>query len=168
MLLLFWGIHEHTPYFTTTLFMIELDELYRTRSAEFEVVFVALHNNKASFDEAFSSMPWLAVPFEDSQFRLSLPQKFSYQGDGRYHALFFDPKGILVLGELTIPVFEGVGFRGFPFTKQRMDELHCKQPHAFWNEILVHRKVPSLTSLLGDHVVSSEGNKVSQSLNLFQ
>ena len=36
----------------------------KKRMEDFEVVFISLDKNQAGFDKAFSTMPWLAVPFE--------------------------------------------------------------------------------------------------------
>ncbi|KAF8058839.1 hypothetical protein HT031_005407 [Scenedesmus sp. PABB004] len=47
---------------------------------DFEVVFVSMDRNQEQFDDYFSSMPWLAVPFQDDQLRSVLTRKFNVQG----------------------------------------------------------------------------------------
>ena len=40
-----------------------------TQGKEFEVVFVSLDRSQEGFDQYFETMPWLAVPFSDSEAR---------------------------------------------------------------------------------------------------
>lgn len=47
---------------------------------EWEVVYVSCDRNKHQFEEYFSHMPWLAIPFESSALRDTLSSKFKVQG----------------------------------------------------------------------------------------
>lgn len=46
----------------------------------FEVVFVSMDRSADQFDEYFSTMPWLAVPYVDDQLRSVLTRKFKVMG----------------------------------------------------------------------------------------
>ncbi|CAM8940004.1 unnamed protein product [Rhodiola kirilowii] len=43
---------------------------------DFEIVFVSGDSDAESFDEYFSKMPWLAIPFSDSETRSNLDSLF--------------------------------------------------------------------------------------------
>lgn len=47
---------------------------------ELEIVFVSSDHDQASFEGYFSSMPWIAVPFEESQVRSGLGAAYSVSG----------------------------------------------------------------------------------------
>ena len=47
----------------------------------FEVIFVSSDRTDDSFSDYFKEMPWLAVPFGDSNMRTSLSGHFGVQGE---------------------------------------------------------------------------------------
>ncbi|MFN9940670.1 MAG: thioredoxin-like domain-containing protein, partial [bacterium] len=47
---------------------------------QFEVIFVSSDKSQDSFDEYFSEMPWLALPFEERELKNKLSKKFKVNG----------------------------------------------------------------------------------------
>lgn len=58
-----------------------LVELYNEFSSkDFEIVFVSRDKDEDSFNDYFSKMPWLAIPFSDSDTRNNLNELFKGRG----------------------------------------------------------------------------------------
>lgn len=60
-----------------------LDMLYESLNSfdkDLEVVYVSRDNSEAEFNEYYSKMPWLAVPFNDEERRLALKERFAAKG----------------------------------------------------------------------------------------
>ncbi|KAF7847792.1 hypothetical protein BT93_L2570 [Corymbia citriodora subsp. variegata] len=98
-------------------------------------------------------MPWLAIPFFDSDKRNSLDELFKVKGIP--YLVILDGTGV-VLTDNGDKIVREYGVESYPFTPDRIKELKDKDETA--------RKNQSLTSLLvhgsRDFVVSSDGNKV--------
>ncbi|CAI9785164.1 unnamed protein product [Fraxinus pennsylvanica] len=136
-------------------FTPKLVEVYKEllSDGKFEVVFVSADRDNESFQKYFSKMPWLAIPFSDSETRDGLDKLFDVCGIP--HLVILDENG----KELTK---EGVGIireheaEGFPFTPERIQELKEQEEEAKRNQ--------SLKSLLvspsRDYVIRSDGEKV--------
>ena len=63
----------------------------------FEVIFVSIDGNAEAFDRNFTEMPWLAVPFSDTDRISSLKQKFGINGIPTL--IIVDTQGNLVKAE---------------------------------------------------------------------
>ncbi|XP_054823081.1 probable nucleoredoxin 1 [Prosopis cineraria] len=132
-----------------------LVELYNEVSpkGDFEIIFVSADEDEDSFKGYFSKMPWLAVPFSDSDTRSSLDQLFQVQGIP--HLVILDENGKVATEDGTEVVLEH-GAEAYPFTPERIKELKDQEEEAKRNQ--------SLRSLLvfksRDFVVSSDGTQV--------
>ena len=63
-------------------FLPILTEAYnqiKTKHNEFEVIFISSEMDQFSFDDFFSTMPWLALPLEDKR-KESLERSFKVNG----------------------------------------------------------------------------------------
>lgn len=139
--------HRFTP---------KLVDVYNGVSAkgEFEIVFISADKDDKSFNEYFSKMPWLAVPFSDSTTRDSLNSLFKVLGIP--NLVLLDETGkVLTNGGVKIILEYGV--EGYPFTPDRLKELKEQEEAA--------RRDQSLRSILvsqsRDYVISADGKKVS-------
>lgn len=132
----------------------------------FEVVLVAVSNDpdplhKIKFDCIFSSCPWPAVPFSDSNARERLAECFlasDFRGAYLPHSIVISERGV-VLQNNALPLFRGYGAEGYPFSDERISHLASQD-----DEI---RKRPSLKALLvspqRDYVINNKGEKVNVS-----
>ncbi|XP_048132428.1 probable nucleoredoxin 1 [Rhodamnia argentea] len=132
-----------------------LVEVYNELSprGDLEIIFVSGDKDEESFSGYFSKMPWLAIPFSDSDIRSSLNKVFKVRGIPRL--VFLDGAGT-VSTDSGVKIVGEYGVEGHPFTPERIKELKDQEEAA--------RRNQSLTSLLvhgsRDFVVSSDGNKV--------
>lgn len=138
--------HRFTP---------KLVDVYNGVSAkgEFEIVFISADEDDESFNEYFSKMPWLAVPFSDSTTRDSLDSLFKVLGIP--NLVLLDETGkVLTDGGVEIILEHGV--EGYPFTPDRLKELKEQEEAA--------RRDQSLRSILvsqsRDYAISADGKKV--------
>ncbi|KAK3416838.1 hypothetical protein EUGRSUZ_H02593 [Eucalyptus grandis] len=123
---------------------------------DLEIIFISSDEDEESFSGYFSKMPWLAIPFSDSEKRDSLDELFNVRGIP--HLVLLDGTGT-VLTDSGVEIVREYGEEGHPFTPERIKELKDQEEAA--------RRNQSLTSLLviktRDFVVSSDGKKVSVS-----
>ncbi|KAF8016576.1 hypothetical protein BT93_H1945 [Corymbia citriodora subsp. variegata] len=132
-----------------------LVEVYNELSprGDLEIIFISTDEDEESFTRYFSKMPWLAIPFSDSDKRDNLDELFKVRGIP--HLVILDGTGT-VLTDSGVEIVQEYGVEGHPFTPERIKELKDQEEAA--------RRNQSLTSLLvhgsRDFVVSSDGNKV--------
>ncbi|XP_057980769.1 probable nucleoredoxin 1 [Malania oleifera] len=115
-------------YFTATWcrpsqkFTPKLAEVYRELSAkgDFEIVFVSLDENAESFNEFFSKMPWLAVPYSDSDALKRVTESITVSFVP--YLLILDEEGGVLTREGR-KIVEKHGAEAYPFTAERIQEL---------------------------------------------
>lgn len=132
-----------------------LAEVYNelSRQGDFEVIFVSGDEDDEAFKGYFSKMPWLAVPFSDSETRDKLDELFKVMGIP--HLVILDENG-KVLSDGGVEIIREYGVEGYPFTVERIKEMKEQEERAKREQSL--RSV--LTSHSRDFVISSDGRKV--------
>lgn len=136
--------------FTPTLVEV-YDEL--SSNGDFEVVFVSADEDDEAFKSYFSKMPWLAIPFSDSETRSRLDELFNVNGIP--HLALLDEAG-KVITEDGVDIIRDYGAEGYPFTSERVQELKDQEEEAKNNQSL--RSI--LASRSRDFLISSDGNKI--------
>ncbi|KAF3963089.1 hypothetical protein ACB098_03G147300 [Castanea mollissima] len=132
-----------------------LIEVYNELSSkgDFEVIFVSGDEDEESFKGYFSKMPWLAIPFSDSETRDRLDELFQVRGIP--HCVILDEDG-KVVSDNGVEIIREYGTEAYPFTQQKIKDLKDQEEAA--------RKNQSLRSILVSHsrdfVISSDGKKV--------
>ncbi|KAF5741073.1 putative nucleoredoxin [Tripterygium wilfordii] len=120
---------------------------------DFEIIFVSGDEDDESFTDYFSKMPWLAIPFSDSEKREKLNQLFKVMGIP--HLVIVDENG-KVLSDSGVAIIREYGVEGYPFTPERINELKEQEAAA--------RRNQSLRSILvfrsRDFVISYDGKKI--------
>ncbi|KAK6133621.1 hypothetical protein DH2020_032651 [Rehmannia glutinosa] len=106
---------------------------------KFEIVFVSGDEDNESFDAYFSKMPWLAVPFSDSETREALDELFSVSGIP--HLVILDENGKLLTSE-GVQVVQEYGSEGYPFTSEQIEKLKEQELEAKRNQSLKSLLVP--------------------------
>ncbi|URE13695.1 Nucleoredoxin [Musa troglodytarum] len=138
----------------------DLIKVYNQLSSEgrdFEIVFVSCDSCEETFNMYFSDMPWLAVPFADSDTRERLHDHFGsfteYYPD---LLVIYDAAIGMVVNEEGLRAVAKYGVNGYPFTVKRYYELEAAA-----------KKEQSLRSLLvsssRDYLISNDGSKVAVS-----
>lgn len=130
-------------------------EVYKELSSkgDFEIVFLSGDEDEESFSEYFAKMPWLAVPFSDTETRDRMDDLFKVMGIP--HLVLLDENGI-VCSDSGVEVIREYGTDGYPFTKEKIKELKEQEERAKREESLK----TILVSHSRDFVVSSKGEKV--------
>eukprot|EP00457_Paulinella_chromatophora_P002110 gb/GEZN01002114.1/.p2 GENE.gb/GEZN01002114.1/~~gb/GEZN01002114.1/.p2 ORF type:complete len:336 (+),score=38.07 gb/GEZN01002114.1/:1154-2161(+) len=77
---LYFSAHWCGPCRMFTPNLIRVYNENKAAGKPFEVVFVSQDHDLSKFNTYFSSMPWLAIPFEETQLRQQLMQAFGVRG----------------------------------------------------------------------------------------
>ncbi|KAH7511063.1 hypothetical protein FEM48_ZijujUnG0051600 [Ziziphus jujuba var. spinosa] len=136
-------------------FTPNLVEVYNevASKGDFEVVFVSADEDEESFRGYFSKMPWLAVPFSDSETRDRLDELFKVSGIP--HLVIIDENGKVVT-DSGVEIIGEYGVEGYPFTTERIKELKDHEEAAKREQTLKS----ILVSPSRDFVISPDGRKV--------
>ncbi|KAF2286668.1 hypothetical protein GH714_023413 [Hevea brasiliensis] len=120
---------------------------------DFEIVFISADEDDESFKNYFLKMPWLAIPFSDSEIRDHLDELFKVQGIP--HLVILDESG-KVSCESGVEIIQEYGVEGYPFTPEKIKELKEQEEEARRNQPL--RSILVFHSR--DYLISSDGKKI--------
>ncbi|TVU40788.1 hypothetical protein EJB05_14266, partial [Eragrostis curvula] len=139
-------------------FTPKLTETYNELASQgkrFEVIFVSSDEDEEAFKTYFAKMPWLAIPFSDSEGREALHGRFDVSGIIP-HLVILDAKSGEVCTEDGVELVSEYGVRAYPFTTDRINELKEQEAAAKANQ--------TLHTVLGtferDYLISNKGDKV--------
>ncbi|RLN18460.1 hypothetical protein C2845_PM02G23760 [Panicum miliaceum] len=134
--------------------LIEVYEELTTQDKSLEVVFVSRDRDEESFNAYFAKMPWLPVPFSDSECLQRLNKRYKVNGI---------PNLVILSGETgEIYTKEGVkfiseyGIGASPFTLERINELKEQEKAAKDNQT-IHSVLGTHTR---DYLISNTGDEV--------
>lgn len=99
--------------------LIEAYHKIKEKDAAFEVIFISSDQDQSSFDDFFSKMPWLALPFGDER-KKSLSRTFKIYGIPSLVAIGPTGKTITKEAKELVSIH---GANAYPFTKERIEEL---------------------------------------------
>ncbi|PWA37515.1 DC1 domain-containing protein [Artemisia annua] len=130
-ILLYFSAHWYPP---CRAFTPELAETYHEA---FEVIFISNDSDQASYDEYYSTMPWLSLPFGDKR-REYLSHLCKVNGIPSLAAL--GPTGKIITTE-TRDLIMLHGAEAFPFTVECMAQIETKSDMAKdWPNKVKHGK----------------------------
>jgi nucleoredoxin len=120
-------------------FLPKLIEAYHTIKAKdnaFEVIFISSDSDQSTFDEFYSEMPWLALPFGDERKQI-LSRKFKIQGIPA--AVAIGPSGRTITKEARMHL-TAYGADAFPFTEEHLKQLEeeLEEKAKGWPEKVKH------------------------------
>ncbi|KAM0853089.1 hypothetical protein ACQ4PT_051328 [Festuca glaucescens] len=134
--------------------LIEAYKELASHGKSFEVVFVSGDQDEEAFNAYFAKMPWLAVPFSDSEGRKGLDGRFEVRGIP--HLVILDATTGEVLTGDGVEFVSEYGIEAYPFTPERISELKEQEKAAKDNQ--------TIHSVLGtperNYVISNKGDKV--------
>ncbi|KAL0327259.1 UNVERIFIED_CONTAM: putative nucleoredoxin 1 [Sesamum angustifolium] len=120
---------------------------------KFEIVFVSSDEDDESFNAYFSKMPWLAIPFSDSETRGQLDELFTVSGIP--HLEILDENGKVLSGD-GVEIIQEHGVEGYPFTSEHIEKLVEQEEEAKRNQSLK----TLLVTKSRDYVITADGKKV--------
>ncbi|XP_048322845.2 probable nucleoredoxin 1 [Ziziphus jujuba] len=94
----------------------------KAKDKAFEVIFISSDRDQSAFDEFFSSMPWLALPFGDVR-KKSLQRTFKVQGIPA--AIAIGPSGRTLTSNAR-KLIGAYGEDAYPFTEEHLKHLEKK------------------------------------------
>ncbi|KAL7171497.1 hypothetical protein ACSBR2_036202 [Camellia fascicularis] len=122
-ILIYFSAHWCPPCRAFLPKLVEAYQQIKAKDDAFEVIFISSDKDQASFEDFFSTMPWLALPFGDER-KESLSRTFKVRGIPMLVAL--DPKGRTVTTEAReLVMYHGAD--AYPFTKERLKEIEAQQ-----------------------------------------
>ncbi|WVZ57237.1 hypothetical protein U9M48_007646 [Paspalum notatum var. saurae] len=119
-----------------------------------EVVFVSRDRDEESFNAYFAKMPWLAVPFSDSECVKRLVSRFKIIGIP--HVVILNAETGETYTKEGVQLISEYGIGASPFTTERINELKEQEKAAKDNQT-VHSILGTPTR---DYLISSKGDKV--------
>ncbi|KAI9205742.1 thioredoxin-like-domain-containing protein [Polychytrium aggregatum] len=106
------------------MFTPRLAEYYNSMVAKgtpFEIVFVSSDSDQKSFDEYFSQMPWLALPYENRDTKNALSRK--YKVEGIPTLVILDEHGNSITKDARSKVMGDPEGLGFPYAPRPLSEM---------------------------------------------
>lgn len=135
-ILLYFSAHWCPPCRAFLPKLIKAYHEIKAKHGAFEVIFISSDRDQASFDEFFSRMPWLALPFGDER-KKTLAGKFKIQGIPAVIAI--GPTGKTVTTEAR-EIIAAHGVDAYPFTEEHLKHLdqQIEEIAKGWPEKLKH------------------------------
>ncbi|KAL6294512.1 hypothetical protein ACE6H2_002654 [Prunus campanulata] len=121
-ILLYFSAHWCPPCRAFLPKLLEAYHKIKAKDDAFEVIFISSDRDQGAFDEFFSGMPWLALPFGDSR-KASLSRRFKVQGIPMLIAI--GPTGQTVTKKARDLVMQH-GANAYPFTEERLKEIEAE------------------------------------------
>nr|GMD63210.1 probable nucleoredoxin 1 [Ipomoea batatas] len=121
-ILLYFSSHWCPPCRAFLPKLVEAYHKIKAKDDAFEVIFISSDRDQFSFDEFFSKMPWLAIPFGDDR-KGSLSRLFKVRGIPMLVAI--GRTGRTLTTEARNLVMSH-GADAYPFTEERLKELEAE------------------------------------------
>nr|CAB3495662.1 unnamed protein product [Digitaria exilis] len=134
--------------------LIETYKELASQGKSFEVVFVSGDKNDEAFNAYFAKMPWLAVPFSDSEGRKGINGRFKVSGIP--HLVILDAKTGEVYTEDGVEFVTGYGVEAYPFTPERINEVNEQEKAAKDSQTIQS----VLSTSTRDYLISNNGDKL--------
>ncbi|KAH9620017.1 hypothetical protein KSS87_014771 [Heliosperma pusillum] len=120
--LIYFSAHWCPPCRGFTPKLVETYNEMKAKGNAIEVIFASSDQDQSSFDEYYSEMPWLALPFGDER-KAFLSRIFNVRGIPCLVAI--GPEGKTITTE-TRNLIEAHGSDAFPFTEDHLKDLSQK------------------------------------------
>eukprot|EP01018_Ginkgo_biloba_P008989 Gb_03891 [translate_table: standard] len=121
---LYFSAHWFPPCQSFNPVLADIYKQLKEKGAEFEIVFISSDEDRVSFENYHSSMPWLAVPYSDLKTKKMLNQTFEIEGIPTL--IILDTQGKTMQTE-SVELIYRYGIQAFPFTPERLAELESEE-----------------------------------------
>ncbi|KAM6589302.1 hypothetical protein CsatA_011907 [Cannabis sativa] len=135
-IVLYFSAHWCPPCRGFTPKLIKTYNDIKKKDDAFEVIFISSDSDQSSFEEYFSIMPWLALPYGDSRKKL-LSRTFKIEGIPT--AVAIGPSGRTVTKDV-VELVRNHGTNAYPFTEEQLKHLEEQEEEIVkgWPEKLKH------------------------------
>lgn len=135
-ILLYFSAHWCPPCRGFTPKLIEVYHKIKSKHDAFEIIFISSDRDQTSFDEYFSGMPWLALPFGDTR-KASLSKLFKVRGIPMLVAIGATGRTVTTEARELVMLH---GADAYPFTEQRLKEIEAEHEEMAkgWPEKVKH------------------------------
>ncbi|XP_052376191.1 nucleoredoxin-like isoform X1 [Oncorhynchus keta] len=117
----YFSAHWCPPCRSLTRVLLESYRTVKESGQHFEMVFVSADRSEESFQQYFSEMPWLAVPYSDEARRSRLNRLFGIQGIPTL--ILLDAEGHMITRQGRVEVLNDPECRLFPWHPRPVLEL---------------------------------------------
>jgi len=114
-----WIAHD-LPRISLGKWIVLVYEELRAAGKKFEIVFVSSDSDEDQFEEYFDSMPWLAVPYNDSGMRETLKKRFKV--DSIPKLVLVDKAGKIITHDGSSTVLNDPNGASFPWRTKKSDD----------------------------------------------
>ena len=135
-ILLYFSAHWCPPCRAFTPQLVKTYHEIKAKDDAFEVIFISSDTDQSSFDEYYSSMPWLTLPYGDPR-KKHLNRIFKVEGIPT--AIAIGPSGRTVTKEAR-DLISVHGANAYPFTEEQLKHLEEQEEEIAkgWPEKLKH------------------------------
>ncbi|KAJ7398295.1 Nucleoredoxin [Pitangus sulphuratus] len=117
----YFSAHWCPPCRSLTRVLVESYRKIKEAGQKFEILFVSADRSEDSFNQYFSEMPWVAVPYADEARRSRLNRLYGIQGIPTLIVL--DSKGEVITRQGRVEVLNDIECREFPWHPKPVLEL---------------------------------------------
>uniref|UniRef100_A0A8C2XII8 Nucleoredoxin n=1 Tax=Cyclopterus lumpus TaxID=8103 RepID=A0A8C2XII8_CYCLU len=117
----YFSAHWCPPCRSLTRVLVESYQTVKEAGQKFEIVFVSADRSEESFQQYFSEMPWLAVPYSDEARRSRLNRLYGIQGIPTL--ILLDAEGHMITRQGRVEVLNDPECRLFPWHPRSVLEL---------------------------------------------
>lgn len=119
-----------------TQLLVGVYEELKRNGSDFEIVYVSSDEDTDAFDNFYAQMPWLAIPFSDIETKKELNRK--YDVEGIPCLVILQPRDSKEEETLRdgVNLIYRYGAQAYPFTKERLEQLHQKERDRHANQTL--------------------------------
>lgn len=134
--LIYFSAHWCPPCRAFTPKLIEIYKQIKAKESAFEIIFASSDRDQSAFNEYYSDMPWLALPFGDER-KAFLSRKFKVKGIPCLVTIGADGKTVTTETRQLVAAY---GADGFPFTEDHIKKLkeQIEETAKGWPEKLKH------------------------------
>ncbi|KAI9193671.1 thioredoxin-like-domain-containing protein [Polychytrium aggregatum] len=118
---LFFGAYWCGPARAMTTKLIDFYHNLLGKGTKTEIVYVSSDHDQASFEEFYLEMPWLAVPFEQLDFRKTLTKKFNVKNIPRL--LILDERAEIIRRNPVVEIYSDLHGERFPYIPKTFHQI---------------------------------------------